>query len=214
MNTDALIDRLSAEAVRVRPLPSPLRRLARWLAVALPAVLMMVAIMTPRPDLAARLADGRYLLEQGAALATALMAAFAAFSAGVPGRPGWPLWLPLAPLALWLGSLGQGCVTGWLRLGPDGLALRPDWMCLPAIALTGALPALAMAVMIRRGAPLRPRATVALAALAAAALANAGLRLFHPQDASLMVLVWQFGAVAGLTALCGGLGRRLLRWRH
>jgi hypothetical protein len=207
MMTEDLIDRLAAEAAPVRPLPPPWRRVGRWFAVAAPAVAAVVVVMSPRPDLGAKLADGRYLLEQGAAVATAVLAAFAAFSAVVPGRSRRLALPALAPLAVWLGSLGQGCLAG-------GVALRPDWVCIPAIAMTGAVPAAAMAAMLRRGAPLLPRTTLALGALAAAALANAGLRLFHPEDASLMVLVWQLGTVALLTALGGGLGRRLLHWRY
>jgi len=50
--------------------------------------------------------------------------------------------------------------------------------------------------------------------LAAAAIGNFGLRLFHTQDAALMVLVWQVGSVALLAALAGLTGHRLLRWPH
>ncbi len=71
-----------------------------------------------------------------------------------------------------------------------------------------------MAVMLRSGAPLFPHAAVALGALAAAALGNAGLRLFHPIDASLMVLIWQFGSVALLTAIAGCLGQHVHNWRN
>jgi len=53
----------------------------------------------------------------------------------------------------------------------------------------------------------------ALGGLAAAGLGNFGLRLFHPQDSSLMVLVWQMGSVLLLSVLCGLGGRSLLRWR-
>lgn len=213
MRTEDLIDRLSADAAPVRPLASPLHRLTLWLCMAVPAVAMVVVVMSPRPDLGLKFVEPRYLVEQGAALATALLAAFAAFSAGVPGHSRWVLAWPLVPLGLWLASLGEGCVTAWLRLGADGLELRPDWVCFPAIAMTGAVPGAAMVAMIRRGAPLMPRATVALGALAAAALGNVGLRLFHLEDASLMILVWQFGTVAALSLLGGGLGGRVLRWR-
>ncbi len=212
MKTEYLIDRLAAEAVPVRPLPSPTLRVLTWLATAAPAVILAVVAMGPRSDLADRLGDGRYLLEQAAAAVTALSAAYAAFSAGIPGRPRWLLMLPSVPLAVWLGSLGQGCVAAWLQAGPEGMTLRADWLCLPAIAMTGAVPAVAMVVMVRRGAPLRPHATTTLAALATAALGNVGLRLFHSEDASLMVLVWQFGAVALLSAAAGMLGRRVLPW--
>jgi len=50
-------------------------------------------------------------------------------------------------------------------------------------------------------------------ALAAAGLGNFGLRLFHTQDASLMVLVWQVGTVVVLTTFAGSAGRLLLDWR-
>jgi len=214
MRTEELIGRLADNAAPVRPLPPPCLRVVSWLVIAVPVVAMVVAAMSPRPDLMEKITDSRYLTEQGAAVATALTAAFAALSATVPGRSRRMSLLPLAPLALWLGSLGQGCISGWLDAGTAELIFEPDWQCIPVIAMTGAIPAAAMTVMLRRGAPLHPRLAVALGALAAAALANVGLRLFHPQDASLMVLAWQFGTVAALTALSGCCARRLLRWRH
>jgi len=214
VKTDDLIARLVADSEPVRRLPPPALRTALWLAVALPCVAAIVLLATPRPDLAQKLADGRFQTEQIAAFATALAAAFAAFSAVVPGRPRWPLLLPLLPLGVWLASLGQGCAQILLRAGPEGLRIGWDPVCVPAIALVGAVPAAAIVVMLRRGAPVLPGAAVALGALAAAAVGNFGLRLFHDQDASLMVLVWQFGTVALLTALAGCAGRYVLRWRH
>jgi hypothetical protein len=38
------------------------------------------------------------------------------------------------------------------------------------------------------------------------------LRLFHPEDAGLMVLIWQLGAVLLLVALSGWVGQYLLSW--
>jgi hypothetical protein len=70
-----------------------------------------------------------------------------------------------------------------------------------------------MAVMLRRGAPLTPHITSALGGLAAAGLGNFGLRLFHSQDVSVMVLVWQVGAVCVLAAMAALAGRYLLNWR-
>src|SRR5215471_2432514 len=66
------------------------------------------------------------------------------------------------------------CVEDWIHFGPDGLSLQPDWFCFPAIVLVGAVPAIAMAVMLRRGAPLTPHITSALGGLAAAGLGNFG----------------------------------------
>ncbi len=64
-----------------------------------------------------------------------------------------------------LGRLRQRCMETWLRFGPESLALRPDWICLPAIILVGAVPAIAVAIMLRKGAPVFPHAAVALGSL-------------------------------------------------
>lgn len=212
--TEDLIAALARDAQPVRPLASPWRRLLAWLAISLPWVIAVVAVISPREDLADKLSDPRWVLEQLATLATALTAAVAAFCAGVPGRARWERILPLPPFAFWVGLLGLGCVQAWLVAGPKGLTLYPDWVCFPGIVLVGAVPAVAMALMLRRGAPVAPVVSTALGALAAAALADFGLRLFHPQDASLMVLVWQVGSVVILTIAGGLVGPTIVRWRH
>lgn len=211
--TDELIERLAKDVRPVRRLQPPWLRTAIWFAVSLPWVAAVVFIMGVRPDLAARVSESRWLVEQGAALATAVMAAMAAFCAGVPGRPRWEHFMPLLPLALWLGMLGQGCLEAWNASGAAGLMLRPDWQCLPGIVMVGIGPAVAMTVMILRGSAIAPMTTTALGALAAGGLAEVGLRLFHQEDASLMVLVWQAGTVFGLTLIATLLGPLLLRWR-
>ncbi len=212
MDTEKLIQTLAEIAQPVRPLPRPWIRSAMWLAIAISYIALVVYVVSPRTDLAVKMTELRYLIEQFAALATGIAAAIAAFAATIPGNSRKVLLLPVLPLAAWLAVLGQGCVRAWIEFGPNGLSLQPDWFCLPAIVLVGAIPAVAMAVMLRRGAPLMPCATVALGGLAAAGLGNFGLRLFHPQDASLMVLVWQFGTVFMLTCFAGLAGRYLLSW--
>lgn len=214
MKTDDLIASLAAEARPVERLAAPQKRLLGWLAVSVPWIAMVVLVMSPRPDLADKFGDLRWVLEQGAALGTALTAAVAAFCAGVPGRPRWEHFIPVPFFGLWIGLLGFGCLQTWLEAGLAGLTLQFDWICFPGIVLVGFVPAIAMAVMLRRGAPLAPVLSTALGALAAAGLANVGLRLFHPQDASLMVLVWQVGTVVILTIAGGILGPKIVRWRH
>jgi hypothetical protein len=213
METDRFIQILADTAAPVRPLAPPWARMAVWLAVAVSYIALVVYVVSPRPDLLAKLGEVRYLVEQLAALATGVSAGLAAFATTVPGRSPRVALFPVLPLALWLGSLTQGCVQAWVQLGASGLSLEPDWLCFPAIVLVGAVPAITMAVMLRRGAPLTPHVSTALGGLAAAALGNFGLRLFHPQDASLMVLVWQVGTVFILTAASASAGRFLLSWR-
>jgi len=213
METDKFIERLAADLRTVRPLGPPWRRAALWLGVAVPYVALVVwgKLMMVDPAQAAN--DTRFMVEQAATLATAFTAAIAAFRSAVPGFDMRILLLPVAPLGLWLASVGQGCVQDWLRLGADGLTIRPDWDCLQMATVIGIVPAAAIIMMLRKAAPLHPRLTLALAALAVAALANFGLQFAHVRDASIMVLVWHLGAAAVLAALGGWLGKRVLRWQ-
>ncbi len=210
---EKLIEGLVVDLRAVRPLRAPMFRTAIWLLLSLPWVAAVVFVMGVRPDLDTQLSDGRWLIEQGAALATALMAAMAAFCAGVPGRPRWEHFMPLLPLTIWLGVLGAGCIQE-LASGDFGRAFHQDWQCLPAIIFVGIGPAAVMTAMVRRGFPRAPMTTAALAGLASGGLAEVGLRLFHPEAASLMVLVWQAGTVVGLALLTGLFGQRLLRFRY
>jgi hypothetical protein len=212
MRTEDLIETLAREGRPVTPLAPPLRRALAWLAVALGFAAAMVWAIGPRPDLVERLGEARFLFEQGAALATAVAAAVAALALTLPDASRlWRL-VPVIPAAAWLGTLGLGCLRDWARMGPDGLRLTPDPECFVYIALIGSLPLLVLVLMLRRGAPLRPSWTLGLAALAAAAIGNFGLRLFHMQDAALMVLVWQVGAVALIAGIAALAGRSVLRW--
>jgi hypothetical protein len=213
-NSQELIGRLVKDLRPVRRLRPPVIRLMSWLALSLPWVIAVVLMMGLRPDINARLSDGRWLIEQGAALATAMMAAMAAFCAGVPGRPRWEHFLPVLPLAVWLGALCQGSAQEWLSAGSLSLILHQDWQCLPGIIFVGIGPGAVMAVMLRKGFPRAPMTTTALGALASGGLAEVGLRSFHPEAATIMVLVWQAGSVFGLTLLASLFGRKLLPFRH
>jgi hypothetical protein len=212
MDTDALISRLSDRAAPVRRLPPPWKRTLVWLALGLPPLVLVVAVHGLDVDLGTAMADRRFLIEQIATIATALMAAFAAFASTVPGASRKWRWLPAVPFAVWLLSVGKGCVEDWLALGPAGLALRVDSGCFLPMVLIGLVPAIAMVTMLRRGAPLSPRLSLVLAALATAAMVNFALRFFHIGDVSIMVLVWHFGIVAALSACAGLLAPRLLAW--
>lgn len=213
-DTSELVRQLARDGGPVRRIPAPPIRAVTWLAIALASVAVVVFIISPRPDLAAKLSDWRFVIEQLAALATAVTAAIAAFCLTVPGHSRRFALLPALPLGVWVGTLGLGCIADWMQHGVAGLRLAPDLACFPYIAMVGAVPAIAIVVMLRQGAPLWPYLTLGLAGLAAAALGNFGLRFFHTQDAAIMVLVWQFGSVVLLSALVGMTGRLVLRWRH
>ena len=105
-------------------------------------------------------------------------------------------------------SRGKLC-AGWREY----LSLHHDLTCLPYIVLLGTAPAIVLWIMLRRGAPLTPRWTAALAALAAAGLGNFCVRLGHPEDVTVMLLVWHAGGVIVLAALASVAGRTFLNWR-
>jgi hypothetical protein len=213
MDTDQFIKLLAADLHPVRPLRPPWARALIWMVIALSCAAAVMWSKLMMIDLGQVGDDGRFMVQQVATLATALTAAIAAFRSVIPGFDRRILLLPLALLGLWLTSVGHGCVQDWLRIGADGLTIHPDWDCLPMAAMIGIIPAAAIVIMLRRGAPLHPRLTLTLAALAVASVANFGLQFAHVRDASIMVLTWHLGAAALLSVLGGCLGERVLCWR-
>jgi DNA-directed RNA polymerase specialized sigma24 family protein len=213
MQSEELIRRLAVNAPPVRRLAYPAWRATTWFMLSLAYAAVVVFAMGLRPDISARVAEPRFLVEIFSALLTAMMAAAAALCAGCPGRPLWERLAPFPFLAVWAASLGAGCWRDWVRFGPAGLSVQPDFAHFPAIMIAGFAPAILIFVMIRSGTPIAQYTTNGLTTLAAAALGAATLRLFHTQDAGIMVLIWQFGSVMALTGFGALFGRRLLRWR-
>ena len=189
VDSDFTIQRLVEDLQPVARLASPFQRCCGWLVAAIPYVVGLVWLFSLRPDLAEKFADARYAVEQAAALATALV-----------------------PLAVWVGVLFEGCVEDLIRFGWSGITFEADWICFPMIALVGAWPAVLMVIMLRRGAPLAPYGTIAMGALAAAGLGDVGLRLFHEQDVSVTVLIWQLGSTMALAWLAANAGPLILKW--
>jgi len=205
--------RLAASSHPIDPLPPPGRRAALWLTLSAAWVAVVLLATGPGEGLL-RTDNARAVVEFAAALATAILAALAAFQSVVPGtRRNWT-WLALIPAGIWFAVIGQGVVADFVEEGRAGIALHFDSACIPPMILAGLAPALAMVLMLRRGAPLRPRVTLMLAALATGALANASLHTVHGPDASIMTLVWHFGLVAGFAGLSAMIAPLLLSWRR
>lgn len=213
MDTNTLIQQLVGQAAPIRRLPPPWRRAAIWFAISLPYV-AAVALTHPLNFNLPQFTNAQFVVEEIAAFATAVMAVVAAFWSVIPGFDRKLLLLPLGPLAVWLVTIGEGCLNDWIRLGSAGLELRVDWDCLPAASVIGIVPAIAIVVMLRRGAPMVPHISLALAAVAVAALGNFAMRFYHLGDVSIMVLVWHFGSVAALALIASLLGRRFLNWQR
>lgn len=212
MQKEDLIRTLAEDCAPVRPLPHPAWRALLWFSVSLCYLAVVVARMHLRPDFAAKLTDSQYALEVAAAFLTSVAAAAGAFCAGSPGRPFWERLAPVPFLLIWIGALGFGGWRDVQAFGLSGLVSHSDIDCLPAIFAMSIPPALLILSMVRRGAPIAPFLTIGLAALAATALAAAGLRLSFKQDAAVSICIWQFGSVVLLTGIASLFGRLLLRW--
>lgn len=211
MRTEDLIADLAAGLAPVRRLRPPVWRAAAWLGFAASVLALAVALHGGfRHDLAARLALPYEVVQLAASVATGVLAAVAAFHLALPDRsPRWAL-LPLPALALWVGSLGWGCLADLARVGPEALVLGTSWGCLRFIAGLGLPLTATMLWALRHAGPVRPVPVALLGGLAAAALCSFGLSLFHHLDAAAMVLAWHGGAMALVVLLGWAVGRPAL----
>lgn len=213
MSTDALIEKLSKDAKPLQRLQQPWLRASIWLALSLPYVALVATLFGIRGDLLMKFSEARFAIEQFSALLTGFTAAIAAFATVVPGNSKKYFWLPVLPLAIWLASIGVACLLDFAHSDFHVPRLHADWLCFPGIAIVGIFPVVFIVVMLRRGAPLFPVGSTALAGLAAAGLGDFGFRLFHSEDAGLTVLIWQMGSVFLLTGIAALSGKYVLNWK-
>jgi len=206
--SEKLAAALSEALVPIARLDPPMVRAGKWLAFAVVLAGALVALHGLRDDLAARFSEPSFFVPWLASVLVAITAGISAFYMSVPGSPRGIVALPALPLAVWLGALGSGCAV---ELSEQGTAaLGTSWGCLKFIGLTSLPLGGAMALMLRKAAPLAPSPTMAMGALAAAAFGSAGLELFHHLQTSTMVLIWHLGTVAAVTLIASALGRRVL----
>ncbi len=152
-----------------------------------------------------------FWVSQLAAVVMGLTASRAAFASVVPGFPKHSrVWAGLAAL-VWLGTLVVS--SPWNFDWATVMAASHEWLCVGFIVIGGAPLMLALTVMLRRGAPLRPGATAALAALAVGALANVGACLSLPHANSAITFAWHGGVVVAMVALAALTGHLVFRWR-
>jgi hypothetical protein len=80
------------------------------------------------------------------------------------------------------------------------------------LVLTSLPLSLAMLVMVRYAAPLRPIGVTLAGSLAVAATTAVGLSLLHDLDATVMILVWNLGTAVMFVTLASAFGRRMFSW--
>ena len=212
ITTPDLIDALAANLAPVRRLRPPVTRAACWLLLAALVLALLAVSQGIRPDLAQRLREPTFILGMSGALLTGVLAAVAAFMLSLPDRSRFCLLLPAPALVLWLSTIGYQCLTNWVSLEPNGIHLGETAQCFATLVLTSLPLSLAMLVMLRYAAPLRPIAVTLTGSLAVAAISATALSLFHELDATVMILMWNLGTAALFVGLGGALGGKVFSW--
>ena len=97
-------------------------------------------------------------------------------------------------------------------MSPDGVRTGEAARCFATLLLTSMPLSVAMLVMLRHAAPLRPEAVSAAGGLAIAAMTSFALALLHDLDATIMILIWNLGMAAVIAGPAGAFGQSTLRW--
>ncbi len=213
MITSDLIRSLAEDAKPVRRLRPPLLRAFGWLCVSgviLGALTMWHGV---RPEFLDRMREVAYMVAMMSAMATGILAAVAAFMVGLPDRsPRWAL-LPLPSLIVWLGNLGYQCLAGWEPLPPGAVTAGAAASCLTTLIFTSLPLSLLLVGMLRHMVWFRPTGVIVLGSIAVSALTSASLAMFHPLDATAMIIGWNLGTVLIVFAVMG-LASRIMRRRR
>lgn len=212
IKTSDLIDTLVDSALPVRRLRPPLIRAMTWLLFAGLVLVVIAVAHGVRPNLAERLQQPVFLIGMFGALATGVLAAIASFKVSLPDSSRRWLLLPVPPLVLWVSTIGYGCLTDWVSMGPNGVHIGEAARCFATLLLTSVPLSIAMLLMVRYAALLRPTAVCVAGGLAVAATTSFAMSLFHDLDATVMILVWNLGSAALIAGASSLAGSSVLTW--
>jgi hypothetical protein len=210
--TPDLIDTLVDCATPVRRLRPPLVRAALWLLFSALVLALIAVAHGVRPDIAERVHQPAFVISMLGALATGILAAIASFRISLPDSSRSWLLLPLPAFILWVSTISYGCFTDWVSMGPNGIRMGEAVRCFATLLLTSVPLSIAMLVMLRYAALLRPVAVSIVGGLAIAAMTSFALSLFHDLDATVMILVWNLGVAALIAGIGSLFGRSMLMW--
>lgn len=207
MQTERLIEQLASDLPPVRVLRPPAQRAVAWLCAVSALATVAVLLFANLPVILPRLAIPRVTVECIGTFLTAVTAILAAFQMSVPDHsPRW-VWLPVAPLLVWLGASGLGCLANGLSLhGPEGF-LGESTHCFRFICGASVPLAAGLFWMLRRARPMDPLPVATMGTLGVAATAAFILQFFHPFDVTVIDLALHLAAVAVVMA-AGTLWRR------
>ena len=210
-NTDRLIEQLATNLEPVEPLHSPARRAATFMLGAT-AYVALLTLAIARPGFASRGADLAVLVPQLVALAASLLAVRAAFASVVPGHERSTLVWATIGVAAWAAASVVGALMATAE-HQAVLSARHELWCV-AVILGGGVPLLvALASLLRRGAPLTPITTALLGAFAVGSLGNIAACFWTPHRDGVSALLWHGGAILVLVLACTAFAPLVLSWR-
>lgn len=208
--TSALIERLSSQAVPIKPLLPPWLRAAVLLVPVL-GLMTAIAMLSGNPTrVTDHLSDPVFTMALAGSLLTGVSALFAAFMLSIPGRTESWGWLPLGPAAIWLTASTVQCYRHVEEYGIHDYSPFASADCFVFILMAGTPIAVATHFLLRRALSTNLIGVTALAGLAAATLAAALLAFFHPAGTNPVDFITHVVAVSALVLYMTTLGRSAL----
>jgi len=213
VRTEDLIQELVSDARPVTRLQPVARRLLGWVVLAAGSFAVVLFLMGVRRELGDSSDRADFAFEAALLIITAMSAAIGALVISVPGAERSPLvrWAPIVAATasvLWAaGELVYAAATG----APTG-RLTFAWHCVYKTSCVGAVPGIALFLMVRRAAPTRAMWAGLLAVLATAAVGVLGANVICPNDRPLHMLLWHVAPLMLFAAIGAALGTWLLKW--
>jgi len=213
MQTELLIERLSAEITPVSPFALPARAAAGMFGGALFSTLLLVFVIGVQPHLADGVSSAAFWMKASFSALLAVAAVAATLHLARPEARGagrlWPIVFPVGALA----SLG---LFDLLRTPPalwPSLWLGASWSVCPLrILLLSAPVFIGLLWSLRRLAPTDLRSAGMTAGVASGAV-GALLYCFRcPETSPIFVLTWYSLGILAAGAIGAAVGPRLLRW--
>ena len=211
MDTSDLILSLATNAPPVKRLRPPLVRALGWLLLAAVIMGLMTLSHGLRPQFAERMHERIFAINMISSLLTGILATIATFFVSLPDRSHRWLLLPVPPLLIWLSTIGYQCFAGWVPVPPGAVTVEAASGCLATLVLTSLPLSLLMLAMLRYAALLRPTSVILMGSLAVSAITGTALSMFHPLDATAMILGWNLGTAVLFLAGAAVFSRKLER---
>ncbi len=210
MDTTELIETLANTARPVSVIRPPLFRTGCWLLIAVAIVILLAVQHGLRSDIAHQVRNPSFVFGAAASFLTGALAALSCLMASLPDRSRSWLLLPLPPLAVWMATLGYGCLTGWVSYDAGTLQFGSAFRCFATVLLVSLPLSASIFAMLRHVAHLRPAMVTLAAGLAVAGITSTAMSLLYRLDATIMNLIWNLGTTALIVVIEATVGRRVL----